>query len=72
MEEPHHPQSAALLLHYYFLSSSFMNAFRFPVFSRVLIMRQQCKQLWIVSELDVMRVFCFGFVGFGGVFLFFF
>lgn len=42
------------------------------MFSRVLIMRQQCKQLWIVSELDVMRVFCFGFVGFGGVFLFFF
>lgn len=46
------------------------------MFSRVLIMKQQCKQLWIVSELDVMRGFCFVLVlwvlVFWGGFLFFF
>lgn len=38
----------------------FHECLRFPVFSQILIMKQQCKKLWIVSEVDVKKVFWFG------------
>lgn len=39
-----------------FSSMRFQECLQFAVFSRVLIMKQQHKKLWIVPELNAMRV----------------
>lgn len=40
----------------------FHECLQFSVFSQVLIMKQQHKKLWIVPELNAMRVLSFGLV----------
>jgi len=55
------------VLAFVFSFMEFHECLRFPVFSQVLITKQQREQLWVVSELDVMRVVWFGF-GFWGFF----